>query len=236
MTDQYVGVPSSLPVDVVERALPRPRARTIGVLFVALGGSTAVAVASAAPDTACTGTPWLGTPLGVFLGLLIVVIGASLIVEVPRASAVAPALALGAAMPLLGGALGGLAWVGTATCTESVLEAPSGWLVVQAGAALATVMVSWWLLYARDEFEPWSGAGGVLASTVAGLFVLIVGAGVILVATSQDAASVLDTWLSGPVPWAVAVALTGWLRRSPALAVVAGSVLQVVAVAFTALN
>lgn len=225
---QHVRVTSPSSLTASKAAVPRPRARSIGVTLLCLGGLLLPALYLATPAKVCEVDPWVAGPLGAALTTLVLLAGAALALQRPRTSAVAPALALGAAFPLLGQAIGGIVWVATTECAPSLLDARSGLLVVQAGAAIAVTVTAGWLLYVRDEIEPWSGTRGVVIAAAAGLALLTVSVGVIVVWGIGGHASVWTAALAGPIPWALAITLTGWLRRSPALALMMGSLLQAI--------
>lgn len=210
--------------------MPRPRARSIGLTLIVLGGLLVPCVAFDPPTAHCASTSWSGTSVAGLLTGLVVLAGLVLVLARPRASAVAPGLALGAGLPLLGSAIGGISWVATTECSSSLLGASAALLIVQAGAALAVLVTSGWLLYVRDELEPWTGTRGVVLASAGGLAVLTLGIGAIAVwGSGSEIASVVSGTLAGPLPWAVAVALTGWLRRSPGVAVLVGGTMQVAA-------
>ena len=213
-------------VPVVHRAQPRPRARGIGFVLVLAAAVLAPTLATSTLDGLCNQVPFLGTPAGAALIALIAIAGVVLLVGVPRTSAVAPALAVGASIPLLGGAVGGWRWLAQAPCVESLLDAPAAMLVLQAGASLAVIVVSWWLLYSRDEFEPWFGTRGVTAATVAAVVVAVVAIGCAALVAGKSGYSLYVVTLTCCLPWAVSVGLVGWLRRSPAAAVVVGALVQ----------
>jgi len=175
---------------------------------------------------ACPQADATGTPFGITLVALVVLAGASLLVGLPRASAVAPAVALGASLPLLGGAAAGWVWLAEAPCFGNVLDGPGVFLVLQTAGALAVVGTATWLLYSRDEIEPWYGSHGVVLATSAALTLLVLGLGFAVLFAGPAASSIVIAALTGPVPWAVAVGAVAWLRRSPAVAIVIGSLGQ----------
>ncbi len=175
-------------------------------------------------------TPGSARPVGGVLGCIVLFAGMALVLERPRTSAVAPCLALGAGLPVLGGAIGGVIWSATTACGSSLLDTHAALMIVEAGAALAVVVTSAWVLYVRDELEPWSGTRGVVLASCAALLVLTVGVGMFIVWGSDVASvNVLIASLNGPLPWAVAVALTGWLLCSPGIAVLVGGTVQLLA-------
>lgn len=226
-------MPPLSPLSVVLRAQARPRARNVGLAFVVMGVVLLATAVWLEPAAVCSSIPWVATPISVALSALVALAGVGLIVQIPRASAVAPALALGSALPLLGGALGDVVWLSDATCVGSVLDTQAGLSVVQGGVALAVSVVASWLLYSRDELEPWAGTRGVVLSAALALAVVTVGVGTVLLGSSATGVAVIGACLAGPLPWAMCSGLTGWLRRSPAVAVVVGSGVQVVALLLT---
>jgi hypothetical protein len=80
------------------------------------------------------------------------------------------------------------------------------------------------LLIARDEIEPWYGASGVVVSAAGALTVLVIGVGSTVLLHTE--ASLASSTIAIAVPWACAVAATGWLRPSPAVAMVTPAVIQ----------
>lgn len=213
-------------ISVAARARQRPRARSIGAVLLAAAAVLAPSLAMASPDEACGSASYLGTPAGPLLAAMVAVAGAALLLGVPRTSAVGPALALGAAFSLLGGAVGGAVWMSQVLCVESVVNAPAALLVLQGGSALAVIGTCWWLLYARDEFEPWGAARGVVASAAAAITTLVIGLGYAVLIAHPSGFNALVVTMTVALPWAVIVGATGWLRRSPALAITASVVVQ----------
>ena len=215
-------------VTAVSHAQPWPRARSIGAVLLVTAVFLAPGFATSSLADACDRAPLLGTPAGPVLGLMIAVAGAALLFGVPRTSAVAPAFALGAGVPLLGGAIGGWLWQLGQPCAGSVLDAPAGLLVLQGGAAIAVIAVSGWLLYSRDEFEPWGGVGGVATSATAAVFTLLIGVGLAVLVARPAGFSAVVISVAIALPWAMNIGATGWLRQSPALASVASIGVQAV--------
>jgi hypothetical protein len=80
-------------------------------------------------------------------------------------------------------------------------------------------------LISRDELEPWQATRGVVVATVAAVTVLVLAGGfaVLMRDTLETPVAVVA---AVAVPWALAVAATGWLRPSPAIAMVTPAVLQ----------
>ena len=92
--------------------------------------------------------------------------------RVPRATAVAPALAAGSALTLLGSSAAGWLWVRSQPCVGNMLDREVVTLLLVTASAAAVLATSLWLLVSRDEIEPWHAARGVLVSTVAAVTVL----------------------------------------------------------------
>jgi hypothetical protein len=179
-----------------------PQAGSVGVVLLAC----ALPLAFAAPMA--------DVPAASALVAVVAIAGLALAARLPRCSAVAPAAAVGASLPLVTGA---------------VLSGRPVPTTVTIGAGLAAIGVSVWLLRGRGELEPWHGARGVLVST-AGAMVLL-GAGGISVGTEAVAGGGLSPELVHDalqtfVPWSVLVAGSGWLRRSPAIALLVPPVVQ----------
>ena len=99
-------------------------------------------------------------------------------------------------------------------------------LHIVTAASAAVVATSLWLLVSRDEIEPWYGTTGVVASAAAALTVLIVGFG--FSAILHDEGLLTATTFAVTIPWAVAAGATGWLRPSPAIAMVTPAVGQAI--------
>ena len=218
----------------ISRVPRRPRARRIGLVLLAAAAVIAPTVAASSWAASCDSPPSSWAPLGPVLVLLIAVAGSTLLPGFSGATAVAPALALGAGLPLLAGAVGDWLWLSQASCAASMHDAAPALLVLRAGAALAVISTSAWLLYARDELEPWSGTQGVVSAGAAALTVVVLGIGLsALVIDSTEPGAVIIAF-SYALPWALAVGLTGWLRRSPALAIVVGGALQLAWLVFAA--
>jgi hypothetical protein len=126
---------------------------------------------------------------------------------------------LGAAVASWGGFL-----QGSCSSTDSLAVL----LVVESAGALAVASCSTWLLYARDEIEPWYGTRGVVVSGMLGALIVVIGAGVDLAGLSGNGELASGAFfVSGPLVWGTVVALCGWLRRTPAIALTVCSVLQV---------
>lgn len=187
-------------------AAPARRAFGIGGVLLCCAGLLALTA------------PLLGAPASSWLVAVIVVAGLVLLVRWPRRGPEASAAALGAAVPLgLAAPLAGSPVAGT----------------IAAGAALAVVGSTAWWLRRRREWAPWCGTRGVVASAAGALVVLGVG-GVALsaqaVAAGGPSAALATEAFQTYVPWALLVALSGWLRRGPAVVLLAPAGIQLVAV------
>ncbi|HVQ86825.1 MAG TPA: hypothetical protein VMT88_01470, partial [Actinomycetes bacterium] len=213
---------------ILTRSLPGPRARSIGAIQLVAGLCMAPALWSRQTLTGCVGHELIGTPASALLMLAIVASGCALVLGVPRCSAIAPALAAGAAVLLLGAAAAGWASIGGTSCLDVGVDSPGVLLVVQTGGSLAVLVAAVALLYARDEFEPWGGAHGVIAASAAAATTLVIGVGFTLLIAVPAGFSGLSVILAVALPWAVCVGATGWLRRSPAIAVVACMAVQAI--------
>jgi hypothetical protein len=202
----------------------RPRMRNVGVAQGVAGAALLVALDLGSFE-GCSGAAANPIPAGFALGLIVVLAAAAMIARAPRVSAVAPALSLGAALPLLGGALAGWVWVASQTCVDNMLDQEVVTLLIVTAAAGAVAGTSVWLLIVRREIEPWFGSVGVATSATGAVSLVLLGLtfGMVL----QPGAGTVHTLLL-VVPWALAVAATGWLRRSPALAVVTPAACQAV--------
>ena len=210
------------PVRGVRRS--RPRMRNVGAAQGAAGAVLLVAL-DLGTFQGCSGAVVDPIPGGLGLALIVVLAAAAMIARAPRISAVGPALSLGAAIPLLGGALAGWWWVASQTCVDTVVEQEVVTLLIVTAASAAVAGTSLWVLRARREIEPWFGSVGVGAATTAAVSVVLLGLtfGMVL----QPGAGALQT-LALVVPWARVVAATGWLRRSPGIAVVTPAACQAV--------
>jgi hypothetical protein len=215
-------------IPVTSRAPARPRARSIGAVLLVAAAVLVPELAAAPFAGGCDSVPAVGTPAAAALTLLIVVAGLALVLGVQQASAVAPALAVGAAAPLLGGAVGVWLWLTQQPCVGSVLDHPAALLVLQGGAALAVLGASSWLLYVRHEFAPWGGVRGVVTSAAAAMTTFVVGVGFAFLIARPEGYGALVVSLTIALPWAVVVGVTGWLRRLPAIAMAASIGVQAV--------
>ncbi len=204
----------------------RPRMRNVGLVHVVAALVLGVALAAGTMQ-GCAGNDVQVLPAGITMAGLIGLAGVSMALRLPRATAVAPALAGGASLTLLGSAAAGWVWVLSQPCVGNVVDREVVTLVLVTAASLASFATSLWLLVSRDEIEPWHATRGVVAATAAGISVLVIGIGfaALLADTSETPAAAM---VAITVPWAVATAATGWLRRSPAIAVVTPAVLQAV--------
>ncbi len=211
-------IPLAEPV-VVPRALPRPRARSIGAVHLVAAACMLAALPPQQLGTSCAGAEFIGTPAAGYLLLAIVTSGLALLLRVPRCSAVAPALAAGAALSLLGGAAAGWVWFGGQPCPEAGFNTPAVGLVLQTGGAIAVLGTAVWLLYSRHEFEPWAGARGVVASTAAAVSTLVIGVGFAVLIAHPAGFSAGVVFLAVALPWTLSIGAIGWLRQSPALGV-----------------
>lgn len=202
----------------------RPRMRDVGLVHVAAALVLGVALALAMMQ-GCVGNDAQLLPSGITMAGLIGLAGVSMALRLPRATAVAPALAAGASLTLLGSAAAGWVWVYSQPCSGNVLGHEEVTLLLVTAASAAALGTSLWLLVSRDEIEPWHATRGVVAATAAGLSVLVLGIGfAVLLADTTEMP--VPAMVAVTVPWAAAVAATGWLRPSPAIAVVTPAVLQ----------
>jgi hypothetical protein len=178
-----------------------------------MGGVLLVCAALLAPTA-----PVLGAPAATWLVTVVALAGLVLLLRVPNTGSEASAAALGAAVPLaLAAPLSGRPVAAT----------------IAAGAALAVIGSAAWWLRRRREWAPWYGTRGVVAAAVGALLVL--GFGGVVLGSEAVAAGGLSPALAGEalqtfVPWALLVALSGWLRRVPAIALLVPAVAQVVVV------
>jgi hypothetical protein len=202
----------------------RPRARNIG-LAQGVAAVALLVVLGPGPVTGCgVGPARQLVAGGVELSLLVAIAAVGMLTRVPRMSAIAPALSLGAALPLLVGGMAAWTAASGPDCLSGMLDRDVvAWVVVPAAAA-AVVATSAWLLVSRREVEPWYGARGVAVSAAAALTVLVVGLGFAGVLHGEDV--LMTATLAVTIPWALAVAGTGWLRSSPAAALVTPALTQ----------
>jgi hypothetical protein len=174
----------------------------------------------------CSGVEVRVIPGGIELAAFVALAAVAMIVRAPRVSAIGPALSLGASLPLFGGAVAGWMWVANQPCMGNVLDREVVTLHIVTAASAAVVATSLWLLVSRDEIEPWYGTTGVVVSAAAALTVLAVGIG--FSAILHDEGLLAATTFAVTIPWAIAVGVTGWLRPSPAIAIVAPAVGQAI--------
>lgn len=202
----------------------RPRMRNVGLVHVASAVMLGVTLVLGTMQ-ACTGEDVNVLSSALTMAALIGLAGVAMTMRVPRATAVAPALAAGSALTLLGGSAAGWLWVRSLPCVGNVLDREVVTLLLVTASAAAVLATSLWLLVSRDEVEPWHGSRGVLVATIAAVTVLVLGVGfaVLMRGTTEIPASAMA---AVALMWAVAVAATGWLRPSPAIAVVTPAILQ----------
>ncbi|HEX5017020.1 MAG TPA: hypothetical protein VFX15_05490 [Actinomycetes bacterium] len=201
----------------------RPQMRSVGVAH-AIAALSLLAVLAFGSLNDCSGRAVQVIPAGTELALFVGFGSVAMIARVPRVSAIAPALALGASLPLLGAALSGWLWVIGQPCMGNVLDREVVTMQIVTAAAAAIVATSLWLLISRDELEPWYGTTGVVAAAAGALTVLVVGVGFTVILKPD--VSLTTAALALTVPWAVVVGMTGWLRTSPAIAIVVPAIGQ----------
>jgi hypothetical protein len=209
---------SSVVVDAPTRSRRRlrPQSRSVGVAH-AVAALALVSVLAFGPLKDCSGTSVNIIPAGLALASFVALASVAMLTRMPRTSAIAPALALGAALPLLGRAMAGWQWLSTQPCVGNVLDREVVTLLIVTASAAAVAATALWLLVSRDEIEPWYGATGVVVATAGAMTVLVLGAGYALLLHGQTP---LSPPLAGVIiPWAVIAGLTGWLRPSPAVAI-----------------
>jgi hypothetical protein len=202
----------------------RPRMRDVGLVHVVAAMVLGVALALGAMH-GCAGDDVQVLPAAAAMALLVGFSGVAMTLRLPRATAVAPALAAGASVNLLGGAMSGWAWVLAQPCVGNILDREVVTLLLVTAASAAVLATSMWLLVSRDEVEPWNATRGVVVSTAAALTVLALGVGFAVLLRDTSPAPVVAL-VAVSVPWAIAVAATGWLRPSPAIAVVTPAAIQ----------
>jgi hypothetical protein len=202
----------------------RPRMRNVGIVHVVAALVLGVALAFGTMR-GCAGDDVHMLPSAITMSALIGLAGVAMTLRVPRATAVAPALAAGSSLTLLGGAAAGWLWVAGQPCAGNVLDNEVVTLLLVTASAAAALATALWLLVSRDELEPWQATRGVVLASVAAMTVLVlaIGFAVLLRDTFETPVAVVA---AVAVPWAVAIAATGWLRPSPAVAVVTPAALQ----------
>ena len=218
--------PVFIAVDAPTRGVQRvrPRMRDVGVVHVVAAVVLGATLSLAALRGCADGEVGL-VPSAAAMAALIGVAGLAMTLRVPRATAVAPALAAGSALTLLGGSGAGWLWVRSQQCAGNVLDREAVALLLVSASAAAVLATALWLLVSGDELEPWHATRGVVVATVAAVTVLVLGVGFALLmrgTTEVPAAAMVAVAL----PWALAVAATGWLRPSPAIAVVTPGIIQ----------
>lgn len=195
----------------------RPRMRSVGVVHV-------VAALIMAPLLmrgelrGCVGNDVVSIPAGLVLALIVGLAGVVMVMRTPRASAVAPAASAGASLSLLGGAGAGWIWLASQPCLGNALDREVVTLLLVTAGAAAALGTSLWLLYSRDELEPWYATRGVVLAAAASAILLVCGVGFAALMYDAGETPVAVTSVAVSVPWAIAVAATGWLRPSPAVA------------------
>jgi hypothetical protein len=202
----------------------RPRMRNVGIAH-GIAAGVLLAVLAFSSLVGCSGVPVRPIPAGIGLSLLVATASVAMVARIPRMTAIAPALALGASLPLLSGAVFGWVWLSRQGCMTSTQNRELAAMLLVAAATIAVLVTSLWLLVSRDEIEPWFGARGVALSSAAALTVLGLALG--YAAVLHDGGRTAFATLAVAGPWAVAVAGTGWLRPSPAIALAAPALTQV---------
>lgn len=202
----------------------RPRMRNVGLVHVVAALVLAATLALGAMH-GCAGDDVQVLPAAAVMTVLIGLAGWAMTLRLPRATAVAPALAGGASLMLLGGATSGWAWVLAQPCVGNILDREVVTLLLVTAASAAVLATSLWLLVSRDEIEPWHATRGVVVATAAAVTVLVLGFGFAVLLRDTTDTPVL-AMAAVTLPWAGAVAATGWLRPSPAIAVVVPAFLQ----------
>ncbi|MFL6181290.1 MAG: hypothetical protein ACJ73J_03200 [Actinomycetes bacterium] len=201
----------------------RPRMRSVGVAHGVASLALLGVLAFGSLD-GCDGVPVRVIPGALELALFVALASVAMIARLPRMSAIAPALSLGASLPLLGGAVAGWMWVSAQPCMGNVLDREVVTLHIVTAASAAVLVTSLWLLLSRDEVEPWYAARGVAVSAAGAATVLVLGVGFIVIL--HERSPFAATTFAITVPWAIVVAMTGWLRPSPAVALAVPAVCQ----------
>ena len=196
----------------------RPRMRNVGLVHVVAAVVLAAALALGAMH-GCAGDDVQVLPAAGLMALLIGLAGrgddcAAAARHGGRSGSVA-----GASFTLLGGAVSGWVWVLAQPCVGNILDREVVTLLLVTAASAAVLATSMWLLVSRDEIEPWHATRGVVVATAAAVTVLVLGVGFAVLLRDTSEMPVL-AMAAVTVPWAGAVAATGWLRPSPAIAVV----------------
>lgn len=207
----------------------RPRTRSVGVAQV-VAATALLAVLTRASFEGCAASAADPIPGALGLAGLVAVAAVAMIGRIPRTSSVAPALSLGAAVVLLGGAMVGWGWVSSQQCVDNGLDAEVVTLLIATAASVAVAGTSLWLLADRREIEPWFGSLGVAVSATAAVSLIFIA--LIVSMLLQPGAGSVHTVVV-VLPWALVVAATGWLRRSPAIAVVTPAACQALWLLFT---
>jgi hypothetical protein len=202
----------------------RPRMRDVGLVQVVAAIVLAVTLALGAMQ-GCAGDDVQVLPAAGVLTVLIGLAGLAMAVRLPRVTAVAPALSAGASITLLGGAVSGWAWVLAQPCFGNILDREVVTLLLVTAASAAVLATSIWLLVSRDEIEPWHATRGVVVAAAAAVSVLVLGIG-FAVLLSDTSEMPVPAMVALTVPWAGALAATGWLRPRPAIAAVTPAALQ----------
>jgi hypothetical protein len=201
----------------------RPRMRDVGFVHL-VAGLVLLAALGGVELSDCAGNGVQVITAAPALAALVALAGVAMVIRVPRATAVAPALAAGAALSLVGGAASGWIWVSGQPCTGNVLDREVVTLLLVSAASVAVLATALWLLYSRDELEPWYATRGVVVATASAVTVLVTAIGVTVL--NDGGTPIVASALAFALPWSIVVAATGWLRPSPAVAVVVPAVLQ----------
>ena len=203
----------------------RPRMRSVGVVHV-VAALTMAPLLMAGELRGCAGSDVRGIPAGLVLALIVGLAGVVMVLRTPRASAVAPAASAGASLSLLGGAGAGWIWLASQPCLGNSLDREVVILLLVTAGAAAALGTSLWLLYSRDELEPWYATRGVVLASAASAMLLVCGVGFAALMHDAGETPVAVTSVAVSVPWAIAVAATGWLRPRPAVAAVMPAAVQ----------
>ena len=165
---------SGAPTRGVQRV--RPRMRNVGLVHVGLALVLGISLVLGTMQ-ACTGEDMRLLPSAVAMAVVIGVAGLAMTLRVPRATAVAPALAAGSALTLLGSSAAAWFWVRAQPCVGNVLDREAVTLLLVTASAVAVLATSLWLLVSRDELEPWQATRGVVLASGAAVVVFVLGVG-----------------------------------------------------------
>ena len=204
----------------------RPRMRSVGVVHV-VAALTMAPLLMTGELRGCVGNDVLSIPAGLALALVVGLAGAVMVLRMPRASAVAPAASAGASLSLLGGAGAGWIWIASQPCLGNALDREVvTLLLVTASVRCRTRDLPVAARTHATSSNPGTRRAGWCLRRRRPRRCSCCGVGFAALRYDAGETPVAVTSMAVSVPWAIAVAATGWLRPSPAVAAVVPAAVQ----------